>query len=343
MIEMVPNPFTIDYRVIPAEGVKSLVWMNGSLMDWTCGNVRYELNGSKHGPTVCYPYRFDAAHVSPSGHFVALYERLGTKAIILGPDNLFREVNRSYYHADVYEYPILFFRLADGREALAHCPEEYCELRIEDPVTGNPWTVKGAGHIDSLFHSRLAANPAGNRILSAGWFWHPSDTAYVFDLRLTTEGQVRLEICDDGCGQTAEISTAAFNKLGQLVISSAKGADDFREDEPGERLRPGMVGVYDLDEKKLISLAPLEDEAGTVMPVGNQHVVGFFDHPKLIDLETGRVKCRWPELKTGEQASSIIYHKPLPPPIALDSASGRFAVADGKQIVVVCLAPELLN
>src|ERR1700758_416082 len=113
-----PNLFTIDIRTFPAEGVKSLVWRNGTLMDWVNGDVEYALDGSKKGPTIFYPYRFDAALASPSGNFVALYERLGTKAIVLGPDRLFREVNRSYYHAEVYEYPILFFRLPDGREAL---------------------------------------------------------------------------------------------------------------------------------------------------------------------------------------------------------------------------------
>jgi hypothetical protein len=42
-----PNPFTMDVRVFPAEGVKSLVWQNGKLMDWVSGNVEYELNGIK--------------------------------------------------------------------------------------------------------------------------------------------------------------------------------------------------------------------------------------------------------------------------------------------------------
>lgn len=114
-----PNSFTADCRVFPAVGVKSLVWQNGKFMDWVSGDVEYDLSGLKRGPTVSYPYRFDAAIVSPSGSFVALCERLGTKAIILGPDRMLREINRSYYHAEVYEYPILLFRLADGREALA--------------------------------------------------------------------------------------------------------------------------------------------------------------------------------------------------------------------------------
>jgi hypothetical protein len=315
-----PNPFKIDVRILPAEPVKSLVWHNGKLMDWVSGDVEYDPNGTKRGPTVQYAYRFDAAIVSPSGNYVALYERLGTKAIILGPDRLFREVNRSFYHAHVYEYPILFFRLTDGREALAHCPESYCKLQIEDPVTGTRLSTPGTGRLQSMFHSRLAANATGTRILSAGWVWHPVDVVRVFDLKPTTGGCFSLETCDQCCNRDAEASNAIFNSSGQLIVASAKEAEDFCEDEPGERLRPGMIGVYDLDEQKLVSLAPLEDNAGTLMPVGNKYVVGFFEHPKLIDVATGRVLCRWPDLKTGQQASSIIWHKALPPPLALDPA-----------------------
>ena len=72
-----PKPYTADYRVIPAPGVKSLVWMAGKLLDWVSGVVEYDLEGTKRGPSISYPYRFDAAVVSPSGSHVALYERLG--------------------------------------------------------------------------------------------------------------------------------------------------------------------------------------------------------------------------------------------------------------------------
>lgn len=337
------NPFTVDVRVFPAKGVRSLVWQKDKLMDWVSGDVEYNPNGTKRGPTVFYAYRFDAAVVSPSGDFVALYERLGTKAIILGPDRLFREVNRSYYHAHVHEYPILFFRLADGREALAHCPESYCELQIENPATGERWSTPGTGRLQSMFHSRLAANAEGTRILSAGWVWHPVDVVRVFDLKQTIREDLALELCDNCCNQGAEASSAVFNPAGQVVVASAKESEDFLEGEPGERLRPGMIGVYDLDQQELVSLAPLEEEAGTLMPVGSKYVVGFFEHPKLIAVATGRVLCRWPELNTGQQASSILWHKPLPPPLALDPSGGRFAVADETQITVVTLSPDLLH
>jgi hypothetical protein len=44
-----------------------------------------------------------------------------------------------------------------------------------------------------------------------------------------------------------------------------------------------------------------------------------------------------------QQENSIIWHKPLPPPLALDPNSGRFAVAGGEYITVVTLSPDLLH
>ena len=47
---------------------------------------------------------------------------------------------------------------------------------------------------------------------------------------------------------------------------------------------------------------------------------------------------RWPELSSGQQNSSIIYHlEGVVPPIALNQLNQRFAVADSEVITVVQL------
>ncbi len=74
-----------EYTTFPAKGVNSLNWSNDKLVDWVNGDVTYQMDGTKTGPNISYPYRFDAAVASPSGAFTALYERLGTKALVLGP------------------------------------------------------------------------------------------------------------------------------------------------------------------------------------------------------------------------------------------------------------------
>lgn len=339
------NQFVLDYKVIPATGVRSLVWIDGELVDCVCGNVVYGLDASKRNATVKYPYRFDAAVASPSGGFIALYERLGTKAVILGPNHLCREINRSYYLAHVYEYPILFFQMADGREALAHCPEQYCDLQIEDPGSGIQLSLENTNRQDDddFFHSRLAVNPTGTRMLSAGWIWHPFDSIKVYDLCPLTDGQLNLET-RAGCLPTGtEISSAVFRSDGQLVVTSNKDARTFHHDQSGKSFRPGTIAVFNLDEDKLTSVAPLGGNAGTIFAVGNQYILGMYDHPKLIEVSTGRIVCEWPELKSGEQSSSVLSGGPLPPPIAYDVTSGRLAVADNEKITVVSLNPMLLR
>jgi hypothetical protein len=55
--------------------------------------------------------------MSPSGEFAVIYTRLGTKGLVLHRGKIIREINRSFYHADVYEYPIGLAALKNGREA----------------------------------------------------------------------------------------------------------------------------------------------------------------------------------------------------------------------------------
>jgi len=125
---------------IPASGVRSLVWDGPSLVDWAAGGQRYFFNGETVSGPVRYAYPFDAAVSLPGTSFSAIYARGGTKGLILRDGEILREINRSYYFAAAYEYPIALFRLRSGREVLAHCPDGYSRLEIEDLATGEALT-----------------------------------------------------------------------------------------------------------------------------------------------------------------------------------------------------------
>ncbi len=75
------------------------------------------------------------------------------------------------------------------------------------------------------------------------------------------------------------------------------------------------------------------------MSLDDRHCLGFYEYPKLFDLQTGAVVQSWPDIRTGKQMSSIIWHMDPVPPIALDSINGRFAVANESEITVIQLAP----
>lgn len=97
---------------------------------------------------------------------------LGTKGLLLRNGQIVRELNRSFYHANIYEYPVCLVRHG-ARTLLIHCPEDYNRLEIEDAETGGKLTLRSSDPAD-IFHSRLRPSANGGRLLSAGWAWAPS-------------------------------------------------------------------------------------------------------------------------------------------------------------------------
>ena len=87
-----------------------------------------------------------------------------------------REINRSFDCAKDFEYPIIPFYLTDGREVIAHCPDN-CRghLVIEDLVSGKQIAASTGELFRTMdyYYSRLAVNPSGKRLLSTGWAWQP--------------------------------------------------------------------------------------------------------------------------------------------------------------------------
>jgi hypothetical protein len=174
--------------------------------------------------------------------------------------------------------------------------------------------------------------------MSAGWVWQPYDVVDVFEVKQVLKRPTNLDESFFELYQScSEISSAAFQSDRFLILWSSKEAEDFGWDHHEPKLVPGGIAVYDMQDGAFVSAAIAEEEVGTMMPVGSDHVVGFYDHPKLIELVSGKVVERWPNIKSGRQNSSIIWGNSLPPPIALDPTNKRFAVAGDDGISVVLL------
>ena len=107
---------------------------------------------------------------------------MGTKGLLLHNGKILRELNRSSYHANAYEYPVALFHEPGGRLLLAHCPEGYCRIELKEAETGRALTASADRKPSDVFHSRLAASPCGKRLLSAGWVWHPWGAVACFDI-----------------------------------------------------------------------------------------------------------------------------------------------------------------
>lgn len=326
---------------IPCLGCRSLIWSGDELVDWVSGGRRITLDKRVSQPLYTYAYRFDHAIVSTSQEYVVLYERLGTKALLLRNDGkVLREITRSYYHANAYEYPIAFLTLPDGHPGLVHCPHSYARLEIEAVESGAPLSERDTPSPD-FFHSRLEVSAHNRYLLDAGWIWHPFDMIQVYELGRVFADPAAL---DGGEGRFSPavrtgvgINNATFLTPERIVFTTNDVFYDHGDVDEDEQalLEPGVLAVYDVHERHHRSSALLEEPVGMLMPVGEDFVIGFYEHPKLIEVATGKVVTRWPEIASGTRNSSIIWSNMPLPPIALDPQHQRFAVASPDAITVI--------
>ena len=330
-------------RIYAGTMARSLVWSGDDLIDWAGGGSRYLANGTTVSPQVYYAYSFDAAVTDQFGEFTVIYARLGTKALLLKSGKMMRELNRSYYHADVYEYPVALVRF-EGRALLVHCPNAYNQLMIEDAATGEVLTARTSKSAD-FFHSRLAVSPGGRYLLSAGWVWHPLDAVTYYDLEEALRNPGHLDSPNWAAPASrhsclAEESSACWMGEGTSLLGGGSEPQDDEEaaDWGDDRLKPNGLAYHDVQRRTVRSACLLDEPAGTMMPVGSTHVMAFYQHPRLIRLTDGLVEFALPWIGSGVQLSSIL-HSPsnLPPPLALDPERRRFAVAQGDGVHVVTI------
>lgn len=320
---------------IKADRVRSLVWHGDQLIDWVGGGARYELDGTTIPCPVSYPFRFDAACCSNSGEYAIVYERLGTKAALLREGRVIREFNRSYYHASAYEYPICFAQLRDESNVVIHCPDKYNKIEIEVVESGERITRAQDREPSDFFHSRLSVDTSNRYLLSAGWVWQPFDAICLWNLQEAIEQPQLLDETQVFLSPSTEICSAAFTDSGKVILgTSAESFADDDEFEDGD-LRPVSIAIWDIESQSLVHQTRLDSALGNLMPIGETHVIDFYEHPKIISIETGKVLERLDEIDSGVQRGSIIHNLAPVPPTATDTTSNRFAVANGSEIVVV--------
>jgi hypothetical protein len=264
-----------------------------------------------------------------------IYVARGTKALVIdgaGGAGETRELNRSYYRADAYQYPVCPFRLPDGHEVIAHCPREYNRLEIEDLETGECLTARDyeTRGVD-VFHSRLAASPDGRRLLGAGWVWHPWGLLDVWDVEHALEDPTTLDE-HHFSAVNGEVESACWLDDDRILVSVGMALDDEPEGE--EDLLPGELGVWSTSASGWLARSRPPKQPGTLIAFG-EHALALFEHPTLLDPYSGEVVEEWPDIQTGRQDSSIIWRRPLPPAFAADPANRRFAVADGTDVILV--------
>ncbi len=208
--------------------LQTINWYEDKIVDWSNAGTLYALSGQKRQlNNYTFGFNFDSAIHSVNGKYIFIYQKLGTKGLLIKDGEILREINRSYYHANSYEYPAPFLT-HNKKTFLVHCPISYCQSDFEEVETGEIVTNIKTRNPSDVFHSRLEISQSGNYLLSKGWVWHPIDVIQIFKIEDCILNPMLLDKLDHSFPNVgSEICTASFiNDLEILVGSSGEVIDD---------------------------------------------------------------------------------------------------------------------
>ena len=312
--------------------LRSLCWLDDYLVDYAGGLATFHLNGIQTHSKVSFGGLFDNAITTADGKYTVIYQTLGTKALLLKEQKILRELNRSYYCAEAFEYPITFLTIQD-EICIAHCPDEYNVIEIEEIETGTRLTAKERLSHD-FFQSRLQMSPNHKMLLSAGWIWQPIDAIELYDLSESVSNPQILSPFFNKNFENInlwEINNAVFIGDKRLLLS---GTGDFGNEDASEEI---SIVVYDLETQTVSSRAKIQERTGFLMPLDESSAIGFYEYPKVYDLGSGEIVHKWSDIPTDKRNSSILWHINEVSKIAIDRNFKRFAVGTRNTIEVVVL------
>ncbi|AYL97404.1 hypothetical protein [Mucilaginibacter celer] len=318
--------------ITAADYIKTIAWLNESIIDWAkAGNLYSIGTQSEQLGQYHYVYGFDGSVISKGGEYAFIYQKLGTKGLLLKNGDLLREINRSYYCANAYEYPAAFITLG-GVTYLVHCPIEYCRLDFEDVETGEIITDIPDRDPQDFFHSRLEISPSSKFLMSKGWVWHPLDDVFIFDIEECLKNPLLLDEPKLHHNSPTEICTASFISDAKVLIGSS---DEVINDE-AEHFPPKHVAVWDIVTNEISTPVKVDGEFGNLFAINEELAWDTFEYPKIININTGKVLEKLESVNSGKQRSSIVNKESLVQ-LIFNPKTKQIAILNGSNIEV--LAP----
>lgn len=312
--------------------VRTLDWFNDTVVDWNSAGTAYSLDGTQ---TQLQKYHFgfvcDGAISSPCGTYALIYQKLGTKGLLLKNGELLREINRSYYQSSAYEFPAAFWEYK-GRTYLIHCPREYCMIDIEEVETGILITNIEAREPTDVFHSRLEVSPDNKYLLSKGWVWHPWNIVEYFDLEKCFEQPTLL---DKGTRPEVdgEVFSATFFSPDKVLVLDSDEID--YESNTNTVHVKNTIQIWNLKTNKIEHTVELDGPVGNLFPIDDKRCWDLYSYPKIFDLKTGKILEEDKDLFSGRQNSSIIRHLDNLPRIAFNQKTRQLALTNENCIEVL--------
>jgi len=323
-------------QTIQTNYISTISWTSNYLIDWANSGRQYFPNGqTKEIGNYHFAFSFDSAITSEDGVYAVIYKKLGTKGLLLKNGQILREINRSYYQAEVYEYPVAFAKLKDGRDILIHCPDDYCRLDFDEVETG----MRLTNHINrkpmDFFHSRLEVSQDNKTVLSKGWGWHPFDFVEIFDIDECLENPLLLDDSKHNPDVDSEICTASFITNELVLIGSPNDTETFNHD-PSDKLKNGQLAVWNIKTNEVSNIIqPSFTIGGHLIAIDDTFAWDLYEYPKIINFKTGQIIDELKEIKSGNQISSIIHHLDNLPSIAFNRQTKQVAISQDNKIEVL--------
>jgi len=324
-------------HTIKTNYLKTIDWLNGKIIDWVSAGEEYSLDGQKQ-QLAKYHYAFNAegSITSPDGQYAFVYKRLGTKGLLLKNGEILREINRTYYFAESYEYPAAFFVL-DNVTYLVHCPIEYCRLDFENVETGEVVTNIPGRDPSDTFHSRLSISPDGKYLMVCGWVWHPLESVELFDIAACIENPLLLDKSSLYPAFGTEVNSASFIDNERILIA-ASDEDPF-DDETPPILPQKNIAIWDFLNNDLSVPVKVNGDFGNLFAISDKQAWDMFKYPKIINIQTGEIESKIEDINSGLQNSAIFSDVTKSPQISFNRQTGQIAVRIDSTTIEV-LAPK---
>ncbi len=320
-------------QTIKGSFVQTIDWFEDSLIDWSAAGTKYYLDDR-----VEQLYKFhcafycDSAISSVCGTYSFLFQKLGTKGLLLKKGVILREINRSYYHASVYEYPAAFVTYR-SKVYLVHCPIKYCQLDFEDAETGEIYTNTFRRKPMDFFHSRLEVSPDNRHLISKGWYWHPWDCVLYFDLEKCFDDATQLDRGSSIPRSWTEISTASF--INDTLVLVGASDEPSMDDEEDESVPPGHLAIWNIKTDEVSQPVKAKGSYGNLFAIDESNAWDMLKYPKIINLISGEEIEQCLDIDSGMQNSSIIHHIKSVGKIAFNRRTKQMAIVIGENIEVL--------
>jgi WD40 repeat protein len=323
-------------QTLQTDFLNTMSWLDNRIIDWAYSGKQYFLDGHiEELGSYSFSFPFDSSVTSDNGVYAFIYQKLGTKGILLKNGKFLREINRSYYQANVYEYPVTFFTSGENETFLVHCPTEYCQIDFENIETGELVTKIADRKPSDFFHSRFEVSPDNKTLLSKGWIWHPADFVEIFDIEECLNNPLLLDKSKFKPDVDAEICVAGFIDNENVLIGSPNENEPFN-DEPTDKLINGQIAIWNIKTNEISKpIMPKFKIGGHLFPIDKTYAWDLFEYPKIVDFKTGEIIDKIEDINSGQQISSIIHHINDLPKIAFNKKTRQIAIAKNSTIEIL--------